>query len=39
MLGNVKDRNAIVVGDFNFGEIDWMGQVATGQRSSVFGQC
>jgi exonuclease III len=31
MLGTVKDRNAIVVGDFNFGEIDWMGQVATGQ--------
>jgi ribonuclease P/MRP protein subunit RPP40 len=35
MLGNVKDRNAIVVGDFNFGEIDWIGQVATGQ-SQVF---
>ena len=31
MLGNVMDRNAIVVGDFSFGEINWMGQVAIGQ--------
>ena len=38
MLGNVRDRNAIVVGEFNFGEIDWMNQVATGQ-SQMFLDC
>ena len=38
MLGNVRDRNTIVVGDFNFGEIDWMSQVATGQ-SQMFLDC
>ena len=23
MLGNVKDSKALVVGDFNFGDINW----------------
>ena len=31
MLGNVKDSKALVVGDFNFGDINWERQEATGQ--------
>ena len=31
MLGNVKDSKAMIVGDFNFGSINWERQEATGQ--------
>ena len=31
MLGNVKDSKAMIVGDFNFGDINWERQEATGQ--------
>ena len=31
MLGNVKDSKAMIVGEFNFGDINWERQEATGQ--------
>ena len=32
MLGNVKDSEAKIVGDFDFGDLNWERQEATGQR-------
>ena len=38
MLGNVKDSKALVVGDFNFGDINWETR-SNRTEKRVFRQC